>query len=157
MKVLSVGGLPVQVFGLDAVSPPSPHGLAVLFLCHGRFGCAADPKIAAFATSLVTHARAELAKAPGKDLLVVTFDQRNHGQRVVDQTRNKSWRDHGEVAELENVSHATDMYSIQSECSLSRQAWEGTDPACALQPERLVTARSSSTSSLRPSSQTTKG
>lgn len=107
-RILTVGGLPITVFGLSS-SAPSPKGLAVLFLCHGRFGSAADPKIAAFATSLVAHARAQLGTSPGKDLLVVTFDQRNHGERVVDKARNKGWKDRGEVAEVDNVSHAVDM------------------------------------------------
>ena len=45
----------------------------------------------------------------GKDLLVVAFDQRNHGERIVDSLGNESWE--------KNKGHAIDMYAIQSEWS----------------------------------------
>ncbi|KAK4700254.1 hypothetical protein P7C70_g6000, partial [Phenoliferia sp. Uapishka_3] len=112
MTTFVIGGLPVSVFGLDPTRTHSPHGLAVIFLLHGRFGSAADRRISFFANSLISHSQSQ--SGAGKDLLVVTFDQRNHGERVVEAQRNNGWKEKGTKDRIENESHAVDMYSIQT-------------------------------------------
>ncbi|GAA5880037.1 hypothetical protein JCM3774_004544 [Rhodotorula dairenensis] len=143
---LVVGGIPLAVYGLPALSVPasSSSGLAVLFLLHGRGEDSQIAYITQLATKLVESARdrraavspvsaaANSASAgqPGpkraKDLLVVTFDQRNHGHRLVDPERNMSWMEAGrrraKVREdkgmaphdLDNENHAYDMFAMQN-------------------------------------------
>jgi hypothetical protein len=43
-----------------------------------------------------------------KGLIAVSFDQRNHGTRLVDQRANEDWR-------RKNDRHAMDMFSIYGE------------------------------------------
>ncbi|KAM0749334.1 hypothetical protein T439DRAFT_340070 [Meredithblackwellia eburnea MCA 4105] len=109
---LTVGGIHVNLYGSPLGArdrSPSKDGLAVLFLLHGRFGSAAEERMASFAHRFIDYSQSK----PGKDLLVVTFDQRNHGQRKVDGNRNRAWQDKPTATEIENHSHAADMYSIQ--------------------------------------------
>lgn len=134
---LSIGGIPLTVYGLSS-TPPSPHGTAVLFLLHGRFGSAAQPRLVAFANSLVAHAKNSQERSAGKDLLVVTFDQRNHGERGVDPERNKGWRDKEVSEQIENESHAVHMYSIQSE---SKNGLSG----CLVEDGALTASRAAGT------------
>ncbi|KAI5475082.1 hypothetical protein MNV49_001958 [Pseudohyphozyma bogoriensis] len=110
----TVGGLKAVVHGDLHPPSPSPHGLAVLFLLHGRFGKQDEPRLWRFADSLLSAAEAAREKG-GKDLLVVTTDHRNHGERTVDKERNKGWKEgEGEQQEFDNESHAVDMYSVQT-------------------------------------------
>lgn len=113
---LHVGGIQTQIYGLHNLTP-SPDGLAVLFFLHGRFGSAAERNIVKWANSFVSNAATEREKAggKGKQLVVVTFDQRNHGERTVDSEKNKGWREGKSEAEgLDNEAHAVDMLAIQS-------------------------------------------
>ncbi|GAA5891818.1 hypothetical protein JCM6882_007372, partial [Rhodosporidiobolus microsporus] len=136
---LTVGGLPVHVYGLSSLGSPSssssgsaasqPRSLAVLFLLHGRLSSASHPLIRTFAETLLARPSslpATAGQAQEKDLLVVAFDQRNHGHRLVDAERNLGWfegskrrlRERAErgVAEGErdNESHAVDMVAMQT-------------------------------------------
>lgn len=54
-------------------------------------------------------------------MIIVSFDQRNHGERLVNINKNRGFKDNfnflpklarGE-GELDNESHAVDMYNIQ--------------------------------------------
>jgi len=124
-----IGGLPVQVYGLgDHLSPTSiAKPLSVLFLLHGRLGRASHPLISQFATTLLTPPIGFKEQERQKDLIVVTFDQRNHGHRVVENEKNLGWKEGGKKRakereekgikeeELDNVSHAVDMMAIQGE------------------------------------------
>ena len=137
---LTVGGIPLAVYGLPALSVPasSSSGLAVLFLLHGRGEDSQIAYITQLATKLVESARdkrahvspigaAGAAAKRAKDLLVVTFDQRNHGHRLVDPERNMSWLEAGRkrakvrqekgmaAHDLDNENHAYDMFAMQSE------------------------------------------
>ena len=140
---LTVGGIPLAVYGLPALSVPasSSSGLAVLFLLHGRGEDSQIAYIAQLATKLVESARDKRAQVSpigaagtaattakrAKDLLVVTFDQRNHGHRLVDPERNMSWMEAGRkrakvrqekgmaAHDLDNENHAYDMFAMQSE------------------------------------------
>ncbi|GAA6006723.1 hypothetical protein JCM11491_003157 [Sporobolomyces phaffii] len=123
----TVGGLPVQVYGLDSLSPTSiSKPLSVLFLLHGRFGAASDKLIATFASTLLAAPVGHSHHDRTKDLVVVTFDQRNHGHRTVEREKNFGWREGGKKRaqdrrdqgiqddELDNPFHAVDMMSIQT-------------------------------------------
>ncbi|GAA5962746.1 hypothetical protein JCM3765_006189 [Sporobolomyces pararoseus] len=123
---LTVGGLPVHVYGLDQLSPTSiKKPLSVLFLLHGRFGAASDKLIGTFASTLLTPPIG-FTEERKKDLIVVTFDQRNHGHRTVEREKNFGWKEGGKKRaaerqekgmkeeELDNLSHAVDMMAIQT-------------------------------------------
>ncbi|BGP66207.1 hypothetical protein NBRC10512v2_007605 [Rhodotorula toruloides] len=127
---ITVGGLPVHVYGLPALTVPatSSAGLAVVFVLHGRTESHEHPSIMGIVNRLVESARERRLAPDGKgakDLLVVTFDQRNHGHRTVDRDRNLGWMEGGrkraqvrkdkgmQAHELDNVSHATDMLACQ--------------------------------------------
>lgn len=116
-RTLHVGGIQTQIYGLQHLSKSS-EGIAVLFFLHGRFGSSADSSMIKWAESFVSNAATEREKAggQGKQLVVVTFDQRNHGGRTVDSEKNKGWREGNSQAEgLDNEAHAVDMLAIQSE------------------------------------------
>ncbi|GAA5859254.1 hypothetical protein JCM8547_008940 [Rhodosporidiobolus lusitaniae] len=130
---LVVGGLPVSIYGLEALPAPSlssspSQGLAVFFLLHGRLSSSSHPLIPKFAHALLSHASAakQAANGQGKDLLVVTFDQRNHGHREVEKERSLGWVEGSKkrlaeraslglrADELDNPSHAVDVVSLQA-------------------------------------------
>ncbi|EXJ85186.1 hypothetical protein A1O3_05861 [Capronia epimyces CBS 606.96] len=104
-----MAGLQVTVFGLNEL-PSSATEVAVLWLLHPRLQSQAC--MAPFAAHLITewnqrrstrqhHAKGEGA---GKGLIAVSFDQRNHGTRLVSATANEAWRSG-------NEQHALDMFS----------------------------------------------
>ncbi|GAA5883701.1 hypothetical protein JCM16303_004777 [Sporobolomyces ruberrimus] len=122
-----IAGLPVQVYGLDTISPTSiSKPLSVLFLLHGRFGAASDKLMSTFASTLLTAPAGYTQHERQKDLVVVTFDQRNHGHRTVAREKNFGWKEGGrkrakereeqgiQEEELDNLSHAVDMMAIQT-------------------------------------------
>ncbi|GAA6062521.1 hypothetical protein JCM10212_001571 [Sporobolomyces blumeae] len=128
-KTYTVGGLPVHVYGLERLGQGEGRrrDVAVLFLLHGRLGRASHPLISTFANRLVAGPESSPPRQEGDlDLVVVTFDQRNHGHRVVDYERNLGWREGGKMRdqerkergvrddELDNESHAVDMMAIQT-------------------------------------------
>ncbi|KAI0636155.1 Alpha/Beta hydrolase protein [Trametes polyzona] len=110
-QTLTIAGLVVNVFSQsDAATPADP--VAVLFLLHGRLSNAEAVEPVARAILDDVHERRK-ASAPGQkadDLIVVTFDQRNHGTRLVDERANWHW----DGTEKNNVRHAIDMYAIQT-------------------------------------------
>ncbi|GAA5866024.1 hypothetical protein JCM1840_003380 [Sporobolomyces johnsonii] len=123
----TLGGLSLSLYGLDSLSPPSvAKPIAVLFLLHGRLGSAAHKSITRFASTLLAPPHGVDASARDKDLLVVAFDQRNHGGREVERAKNLGWSEGGKKRtkerdelgmkddELDNPSHAVDMMSIQT-------------------------------------------
>lgn len=109
-KSFVIGGLPVHVFGLDRPLTPD---VAVLFFLHGRLGKWEDG-IAFIEQLLSSYASSTLS------LLVVTFDQRNHGHRLVSPRANMTWFEKDPAQA--NATHAMDMHSIQlgtaRDCSL---------------------------------------
>ncbi|GAA5895487.1 hypothetical protein JCM8208_005246 [Rhodotorula glutinis] len=132
-STLVVGGLPVTVYGLDHLTPTQPgqpaaattKPLAVAFLLHGRGQRSDDKLMVRFADRLVDYSHAHGGDATERDLVVVTFDQRNHGHRLVDKDRQLGWLEPGKRRaqerlaaglapnELDNPSHASDMMAMQ--------------------------------------------
>ncbi|GAA5836059.1 hypothetical protein JCM5353_003497 [Sporobolomyces roseus] len=126
-QTYTVGGLPLQVYGIDHLAPTSlAKPLSVIFLLHGRLGSATHPLISKFATTLLTPPIGFKEQERQKDLIVVTFDQRNHGHRVVENEKNLGWKEGGrkrakereekgiKEEDLDNMSHAVDMMAIQT-------------------------------------------
>ena len=134
-KTFVIGGISAHVYGLSQLAAASSRdntapvaGLAVMFFLHGRFGSALQPKFVRNCEDLVRDAEQNReqggASGPGKKLVVVSFDQRNHGSREVDRDRNRGWKDDGTgQGQLDNESHASDMVSIQ--CERRHQVYAG--------------------------------
>ncbi|RDB29097.1 hypothetical protein Hypma_014792 [Hypsizygus marmoreus] len=123
-RSLIIAGLEVNIYApkhsgtaADPIPPEeqSPAGsgreVVVFFLLHGRHGSAAQ--IDPIAQALVERASAAgVGKGKrGRELLVVTFDHRNHGARLVDPLANEGW---SKEEEKHNERHAVDMYAIQT-------------------------------------------
>ncbi|KAK1233123.1 hypothetical protein PQX77_003763 [Marasmius sp. AFHP31] len=96
-----VGGLPVDV---HSASDSFENSVVICFFLHGRKSSAA---------SVLPNVE-EILKGCSqatKQLLLVTFDHRNHGHRLVDAKANEGW---SKDPEKSNPRHAIDMYSIQA-------------------------------------------
>ncbi|KAJ3163116.1 hypothetical protein HDU86_002285 [Geranomyces michiganensis] len=98
---LVLGGLEVFIFG--TVPPPRTGASATaIFFLHGRHSSARE----SFAVCREFHTQLSKVLAPNPAPLLITFDQRNHGTRLVDDARNGAWKDG-------NATHASDMYALQ--------------------------------------------
>lgn len=102
-----VGGIPITIYGLDEMGPDGRH-VAVLYLLHPRLGDKGNMEQMAYACVDAWNSYRQLGPATGRarvlDLLVVTLDHRNHGQRLYDKMANRDW--------THNPRHAADMFSI---------------------------------------------
>ncbi|KAI0344767.1 alpha/beta-hydrolase [Trametopsis cervina] len=100
---LFVAGLPVQVYTNGDLSSIKGE-VAVLFLLHGRTEFAEKYKSTAerILTRITEH---EAEGKQEKQLVVVTFDQRNHGHRLTHKLTNGVWIEG-------NERHAIDMYAV---------------------------------------------
>ncbi|KAH0835343.1 hypothetical protein AYO21_01562 [Fonsecaea monophora] len=105
-----IAGILVTVFGLDEV-PSGTTDIAVLWLLHPRLQTQAC--MAPFAAHIISEwnkhqaqakPRSGTMKRKTKGLIAVTFDQRNHGSRLVSAIANEAWRSG-------NEHHALDMFS----------------------------------------------
>lgn len=130
---LTVGGLALNVYGLPLLRRTAEApAVSVLFFLHGRQGSAAALNISQPFARFFHYAteQAEVEEVvPTRQLLVVTMDAPNHGERMVDERRNWGWRDTWreslDAESLDNASHVVDLYAIESEstpvhCAYSR-------------------------------------
>ncbi|THH16654.1 hypothetical protein EW146_g4015 [Bondarzewia mesenterica] len=109
----NVGGLRVHVYSKpDLFSSPgtaeSPKEIAALFMLHGRTGSVDDPYIVETAKAAYKLADEQRVLNPSKqqrEFIVIGFDHRNHGHRLVDPLGNKSWKADQEANE-HNARHA---------------------------------------------------
>ncbi|KAI0654679.1 Alpha/Beta hydrolase protein [Cubamyces menziesii] len=110
-QTLVIAGITVNVFSQpSAVDSP----VTVLFLLHGRTRSDADSEPIARGILEEVGRQREGSQAQGTqadDLIIVTFDHRNHGARLVDKLANWHWE---EDPAKSNVRHAVDMYAIQT-------------------------------------------
>ena len=90
---LCVSGLDVHAYGLKDVRDSQPTSVDVVFLLHGRTSKYQDLKQWVWAILSTDKA----ARAMDRGLIVVSFDQRNHGHRQVSALSNLSWADGNEV------------------------------------------------------------
>lgn len=106
-KVFAIAGISVTVFGLEELSSQA-NGVACLWLLHPRL--ATRERMTGIATSAITDWNGKSqGNTSAKGLIAVSFDQRNHGTRMVDPLANEAWRQG-------NPRHAQDMFSIFRKC-----------------------------------------
>lgn len=103
-KQLPIAGIMTTVFGLDEL-PPQASDVACLWLLHPRL--ATQERMSGIASSAITdwNRRIRDGNPPVKGLIAVSFDQRNHGARLVDPLANEAWRQG-------NPRHAQDMFAV---------------------------------------------
>jgi len=110
---IPVAGLVVHVHTQDGIDLKSGRPVAAVFLLHGRLGEAQSTQIDGLATSILSRTRdAGQTQSVAKDLIVVTFDHRNHGTRLVEAQSNEGWARKGKG--VHNAKHAIDMFAIQT-------------------------------------------
>lgn len=107
--VYHIAGIQTTVYGLNEL-PEHLSDLAVLWLLHPRL--ATERSMAPIAAQAIHHWYSRLnervataTRNPVKGLIAVSFDQRNHGTRMVDKFANEAWKQG-------NPRHAQDMYTI---------------------------------------------
>lgn len=108
-KVYAIAGISVTVFGLEELRPQATE-VACLWLLHPRL--ATQERMTGIATAAIADWNGKTLETPSaKGLIAVSFDQRNHGSRMVDPLANEAWRQG-------NPRHAQDMFSIFRSYSL---------------------------------------
>lgn len=107
-KVYAIAGIQVTVFGLQELRPEAAE-VACLWLLHPRLET--QERMAGIANSTITDWNGRIQETPSaKGLIAVSFDQRNHGTRLVNPLANESWKQG-------NPRHAQDMFSVFRECN----------------------------------------
>ncbi|KAG9011099.1 hypothetical protein FRB94_009242 [Tulasnella sp. JGI-2019a] len=108
---LPIAGLDVHIHTQSDVDVESTAPAAVVFLLHGRLGNAQSAQIDGLASSLLNYARnrVEAGENQAKELIVVTFDHRNHGSRLVNDLANQGW---AKGKKTHNERHAIDMFAV---------------------------------------------
>jgi hypothetical protein len=94
-----IGGIATHIYGLENVT--SSSSVDIVFLLHGRTRSWQDN--VPWARRLISLSQ---SSNPKRSLLAVAFDARNHGDRLVDESKNLGWAQG-------NDSHGLDMYSIE--------------------------------------------
>ena len=98
----TISGLHVDVHGLSEV-PFSATSIACLWLLHPRLQ--KKETMAPVASSVIHAWNAHNSTASrSKGLIALSFDQRNHGTRLITPLHNEAWRQG-------NPTHAQDMFS----------------------------------------------
>ncbi|KAJ5667955.1 uncharacterized protein N7477_006525 [Penicillium maclennaniae] len=104
LKTLDSSGRPEPVAVSQEVYVLLATDVACLWLLHPRL--ATQERMAGIASATITDWNSKNEKNPSaKGLIAVSFDQRNHGTRMVDPLANEAWRQG-------NPRHAQDMFSI---------------------------------------------
>ena len=100
----TIAGILTHVHGLSEL-PSSTSTVACLWLLHPRLQTAQKmaPIAAAIISAWNARIRAGRAGSNPTGLIAVSFDQRNHGSRLVDKLHNEAWRQG-------NPRHAQDMF-----------------------------------------------
>lgn len=107
-KTFPIAGILTTVFGLDEL-PTNASEAACLWLLHPRL--ATQERMSGIASSTITDWNNRIrdsrpaSNQPVKGLIAVSFDQRNHGTRLVDTLANEAWKQG-------NPRHAQDMFSV---------------------------------------------
>ncbi|ADV23076.1 hypothetical protein CNBF2720 [Cryptococcus gattii WM276] len=85
---MHIAGLPIQVYGLEEIKN-NKRPLAVMIASHGRMNSKKNMKF--FAQGVLGELSKKDDKERLRDLIVIIFDQRNHGDRIVDKISNLSF------------------------------------------------------------------
>lgn len=123
----NIAGIKCTIYGLSEL-PTNLSELAVLWLLHPRLQN--EKSMAPIAAQAIHHWNQRLkergastsSRGPVKGLIAVSFDQRNHGGRMVNNLANEAWRQG-------NARHAQDMFSVYRE--FDRRGWT---PEATVQP-----------------------
>ncbi|KZT42247.1 hypothetical protein SISSUDRAFT_1125905 [Sistotremastrum suecicum HHB10207 ss-3] len=108
---IPVAGLEVTIYKDDSLNAPTNLPVTVLFILHGRQGSAKDAdKIADHVFDHVSTQSKSQPPASARDLVIVAFDQRNHGSRLISALGNEGWNQSN--PSKDNKQHAIDMYTI---------------------------------------------
>ena len=108
----AIAGILATVHGL-AELPADAAEVACLWLLHPRLATEAAMHPLAAQAIRGWYAR---RKEGGRALIACSFDQRNHGGRLVDNLANESWR-------KGNPRHAQDMFSVYRTALSSLCLW----------------------------------
>ncbi|WFC95179.1 hypothetical protein MBRA1_001826 [Malassezia brasiliensis] len=105
---VDVAGLPVNVYGLNNLTPGSGTNapdVCISIHMHGRTGSAKNEDGLARELYQNTMDARQSIRGRTRDFLLVTFDSRDHGQRKTNPEAQKSWKEG-------NKTHAVDMYGM---------------------------------------------
>jgi pimeloyl-ACP methyl ester carboxylesterase len=100
-KRYNIGGILLTVYGLEEL-PSNKDNVTCLWLLHGR-GDTQDSM--SFIAAAMIRAWNKKRQEGEKSLICVSFDQRNHGSRMIDNRANESWNGG-------NPTHGPDMYTL---------------------------------------------
>ncbi|GJE97406.1 alpha/beta hydrolase [Phanerochaete sordida] len=106
-KSIVIAGLPVHIYSERHLTEHKGP-VAVMFFLHGRTGTAKGIEWIVEDMLKQVGQKRRCNDKSALDLIVVTFDQRNHGDRLVDAHANGAWK------KGNNERHAIDMYAIQT-------------------------------------------
>ena len=103
-----IGGLNVNIYGLDNLNQSKKLGIVCQFLLHGR----GESQLGEIYKHIAEKCISETYNTPDRErnLIVVTLDHRNHGSRFINEIYNQGWP--------KNANHCIDMFSIQHGTSL---------------------------------------
>jgi pimeloyl-ACP methyl ester carboxylesterase len=110
-NIYPIAGILTTVYGLSEL-PANISELACLWLLHPRLQTQAS--MAPLAAQAIHNWNSRRGNSR-KGLIAISFDQRNHGSRLVDKMANEAWRQG-------NERHAQDMFSC----------YQGTSQDCSL-------------------------
>lgn len=101
-----IAGIEVTIYGASEISS-STTSISCLFLLHPRLETLdyVDPIALRCLESHHSKLKQSTQSESSKGLIIATFDQRNHGSRLVSTKANESWRSGNEL-------HAIDMFGI---------------------------------------------
>lgn len=103
-KRFNIAGMLLTVYGLEEL-PSDKNDVTCFWLLHGR-GDTQDSM--SFVAAAMIHAwNGKKASDDRRSLICVSFDQRNHGSRMIDNRANESWNGG-------NPTHGQDMYTLFS-------------------------------------------
>lgn len=100
-KRYNIAGLLTTAYGLEEL-PQHPDDITAFWLLHGR-GDTQD-SMAYVAAALIEAWNSKRRRHSDKGLICISFDQRNHGSRLIENDNNVSWKQG-------NPTHGQDMFS----------------------------------------------
>jgi hypothetical protein len=90
---LVIGGVKTYIYGLDEMKRSSGVGIGVIYLAHMRTRTYLVTE--AIAHEILHRYRTDERKKK-RELIAVTIDMRNHGEREVSKNANLTWSDGNE-------------------------------------------------------------
>lgn len=104
LDIRVIAGIKTYLYNLQGLPTPSssnPRDVAVLFIIHGRLNSNKFSESVAYNVQEVYKNQKTKTTMP---LICVSFDVRNHGERLIDPQRNEGWAEG-------NLTHAMDLCS----------------------------------------------